>query len=256
MNKRLGILTMSKLMARDQAPISTASSERQLWVMLSQKAWAMLTKVGEKERLCRNFLISPLVIHAEGENALSNIARRIQKAGPLHKPASQNIGDQPSSVGRMDCTQPEKLETGVVPSLVCTPEEGVIEDQQHRGENVDAEPIKPVPDERHESGDAGACPSHGTFGERPHDQPDPSATGTDIDDHRFATQSRPNGGEGIAEETTFHAKAEGRSPWTLPTKMPKIDPDDFYDPISDRFWNEIWNANAVHNVGSSFAFVS
>lgn len=41
-----------------------------------------------------------------------------------------------------------------------------------------------------------------------------------------------------------------RNPWILPTQMPKIDADDFDDPISDRFWNEVWNASAVHNVSS------
>lgn len=36
--------------------------------------------------------------------------------------------------------------------------------------------------------------------------------------------------------------------WTLPTPTPKVDPQGFEDPISDQFWNHVWNACAVHNV--------
>lgn len=122
---------------------------------------------------------------------------------------------------------------------------------------MDAGPIKqpPVLDKRHEMGDTGARLSHnGAFGsQRPEDQPELSATGLDLDKQRFvthSTQSRSDEGEGITEETTIQIKSGGRSQWTLPTKMPKIDPADFYDPISDRFWIKIWNASAVHNVSS------
>jgi len=32
---------------------------------------------------------------------------------------------------------------------------------------------------------------------------------------------------------------------------PKVDPQDFEDPISDAFWKNIWVASAVHNVSVS-----
>ncbi|KAI6114007.1 phospholipase D [Pisolithus sp. B1] len=39
----------------------------------------------------------------------------------------------------------------------------------------------------------------------------------------------------------------GHKPWTLPTPAPHIDPDDFEDPICDRFWKNVWVACAAHN---------
>ena len=36
--------------------------------------------------------------------------------------------------------------------------------------------------------------------------------------------------------------------WTVPTKKPRVSPNDFEDPISDAFWKNIWVASAVHNV--------
>ena len=60
------------------------------------------------------------------------------------------------------------------------------------------------------------------------------------------------------EEKAVHARAEIRKhistklntkTWTLPTPTPKVDPHGFEDPISDEFWNKVWMACAVHNVG-------
>lgn len=39
----------------------------------------------------------------------------------------------------------------------------------------------------------------------------------------------------------------GGSKWTLPIPRPKFGAEDFEDPISDRFWKNIWVASAVHN---------
>ncbi|KIK24525.1 hypothetical protein PISMIDRAFT_645727 [Pisolithus microcarpus 441] len=39
----------------------------------------------------------------------------------------------------------------------------------------------------------------------------------------------------------------GHKPWNLPTPAPHIDPDDFEDPICDRFWKNVWVACAAHN---------
>jgi len=37
--------------------------------------------------------------------------------------------------------------------------------------------------------------------------------------------------------------------WTVPTTKPRVEPQDFEDPISDAFWKNTWVASAVHNVG-------
>jgi phospholipase D1/2 len=41
----------------------------------------------------------------------------------------------------------------------------------------------------------------------------------------------------------------GQSPRTVPTHKPKYDAGSFEDPLCDEFWEDIWVACAVHNVG-------
>lgn len=41
----------------------------------------------------------------------------------------------------------------------------------------------------------------------------------------------------------------GQSPRTVPTHKPRYDADSFEDPLCDEFWEDIWVACAVHNVG-------
>lgn len=43
----------------------------------------------------------------------------------------------------------------------------------------------------------------------------------------------------------------GGKTWTVPTTKPKVEPQDFEDPMSDAFWKNIWVASAVHNVSAS-----
>ena len=40
----------------------------------------------------------------------------------------------------------------------------------------------------------------------------------------------------------------GQSSWTILTPKPKYDANSFEDPVSDKFWTDIWVACAVHNV--------
>lgn len=63
-----------------------------------------------------------------------------------------------------------------------------------------------------------------------------------------------------AEWKAVHARAEIRKHlstkfnpkgWTLPTPTPIVDPHGFEDPISDEFWEKVWKACAVHNVGDT-----
>lgn len=44
----------------------------------------------------------------------------------------------------------------------------------------------------------------------------------------------------------------GKGPWSLPTPTPLVDPQGFEDPISDKFWKDVWVACAAHNVRICF----
>ena len=106
---------------------------------------------------------------------------------------------------------------------------------------------------RHETGILVSSPSHDTGSEIRHCQFDPSTTSPALDnqsDNRSATPGIQCRSDEEGSKATFQPRFGGRSPRTLSTKMPKIVPTDFYDPISDRFWDDIWNASAVHNVSS------
>jgi len=140
-----------------------------------------------------------------------------------------------------------ELETHLVASLVS--EEKVIKDQHYRGGNVDAEPINQssLLEKPRERCGADTRLDHVAFGSQgPHDQPEHSAT-RDLDKQR-SVQTRHDEGEGGGTQT----KSGGQ---TLPTTMPTVDSDDFYDPISDRFWNGIWIASAVHNVSGITPYI-
>lgn len=44
----------------------------------------------------------------------------------------------------------------------------------------------------------------------------------------------------------------GAHPWTLPVPGPEVDAHGFDDPVSDKFWKNIWVASAVHNVRPAY----
>jgi len=47
-------------------------------------------------------------------------------------------------------------------------------------------------------------------------------------------------------------RASVRKTWTVNALRPKVGPEDFEDPISEYFWDNIWVASAVYNVSFSF----
>ena len=81
------------------------------------------------------------------------------------------------------------------------------------------------------------------------------ANATDEDD------KSPNSGIGREEQTEdekraiaarktlrkhLHAKT-AMTAWSMPTPTPKINPNQFADPLDERFWKDMWVAVAVHN---------
>ncbi|KAJ3513571.1 hypothetical protein NLJ89_g2876 [Agrocybe chaxingu] len=72
-------------------------------------------------------------------------------------------------------------------------------------------------------------------------EPPPSLT-SDVNEEE---QAAP--GARVLIRNTLGSKSTRRHAWTVPTKKPKVEPQDFEDPISDTFWKNIWVASAVHN---------
>lgn len=172
------------------------------------------------------------------DDTISNIALHLRKAG-LHEFPSQNYGKKILGVGPM---KPGELKTGLISSMARNPEAKIV-DEKDRGRS----------DTVKQSLVQGKSWDVGTSGlEKP-----PDKSGPDLDNQRspsYSTQSRSVEREAVSEEAASQTKSRSRSPWTVPTKMPKIESDDFSDPISDRFWNDIWKASAIHNVSNFLSF--
>jgi phospholipase D1/2 len=89
---------------------------------------------------------------------------------------------------------------------------------------------------------ANAAPSDKQDSEVPHNAADTQEDDAS-DEERKAQDARKLLRKHIAAPITD-------SVWTVPTPKPKVDKDDFEDPISDAFWKDKWVSAAIHNVSS------
>jgi len=103
------------------------------------------------------------------------------------------------------------------------------------------------PEARVEGGELYGAPADASRDPKTDDQPPHAVSGKSD-----ATETEEKAVDARAEirkhilTTKFNSKV-----WTLPTPTPKVDPNGFEDPISDKFWKKVWMACAVHNVGES-----
>ena len=66
---------------------------------------------------------------------------------------------------------------------------------------------------------------------------------SDLTEDKSKTQKRSN----RRKEKHIH-ETKGKNPTQI--SVPHVHPDDFEDPISDEFWEDVWVACAEHNVGA------
>lgn len=73
--------------------------------------------------------------------------------------------------------------------------------------------------------------------------------------HKSAHRSGNDPARSNADSRADFGSRSSRNPWTVPTTKPKVEPEDFEDPVSDAFWKDIWVASAVHNVSAWPSFI-
>lgn len=100
------------------------------------------------------------------------------------------------------------------------------------------------PEQAHtEDGELYGAPADSSRSPQYDDQPPHERSG--VVDASDQEQAAPGARANLRKNLTGKS---GKNAWTLPTPTPKVDPQGFEDPVSDKFWKKVWVACAVHNV--------
>ncbi|KAF9481155.1 phospholipase D/nuclease [Pholiota conissans] len=207
-------------------------------------------------------------VTATGEATSTSALKALQKMGIVDQKVNQNTESHVLEEERTDFNPDGQKERGFASSVVPTLEEKIIAEQRPPRDQTDDtnatnnHPRTSGDDRQTKNFDApdGSSSPHdsiseprtnesGLFGAPTLTKSSSISTGplsrslkSDIDGEE---QKSPGGKEPIRD--TFGSKSSKRRPWTVPTKKPRVGPEDFEDPISDAFWKNIWVASAVHN---------
>jgi len=192
----------------------------------------------------------------------------LQSAGYEKKKAGQPVGDEVIQEERKDYNREGQEETGFASSVVPTLEEKTISEQRPHKEQAEineeyyaqaeSESMSSQMQNGHAASNGAASSDLRTddnvlFGAPANakspgidDAPPSRSLNNDVDEEE---QAAPGARTKIRENLSN--KSGRRNYWSVPTVKPRVEPDDFEDPISDTFWKDIWVASAVHNVSDS-----
>ncbi|KAI5121406.1 hypothetical protein M0805_003178 [Coniferiporia weirii] len=194
-------------------------------------------------------------IHGSESDAVKDFGYYVRKAGIKSKHTDASADDKQLEEERQKYTRDGKKVPGFASAVVPTLEEKTI--IEHRPPPDQASGDKPIedavdgntqdggpPEARvHDgSGELFGAPADASKDPRTDDEP-PHARSDESDvseEEKAAVQAR--------RVVRKHLSANASSkPWTLPTPTPEVDPHGFEDPVSDKFWKNVWVACAVHN---------
>lgn len=201
-----------------------------------------------------------------GAEATSTKAANVLRAmGLVDNRAGHSVGDEAITEERKDYNREGQKETGFASSVVPTLEEKVVAEQNTQTNQKDGSSVTDATGESFQSQDENASNGHKAPGDSSSDlhaddntlygapanakspasddEPPARSMKSDLDEEE---QAAP-GARAIIREN-LRGKSTRRRPWTVPTTKPRVDPQDFEDPISDSFWKDKWVASAVHNV--------
>lgn len=179
--------------------------------------------------------------------------------------AGHNIGDETITEERKDYNRDGQKETGFASSVVPTLEEKVVSEQNAQTNQKEGADATDAIGESFQSRNENAPNGHRVSSDSSSDlhagdntlygapanakspvsddEPPARSLKSDFDDEELAAP----GARAIIREN-LGGKSSRRRPWTVPTTKPRVEPQDFEDPISDAFWKDMWVASAVHNV--------
>ncbi|KAF8158304.1 hypothetical protein B0H34DRAFT_769482 [Crassisporium funariophilum] len=208
-------------------------------------------------------------VHAGAETTSTKTAKILRSMGLAHNSIAQSSGDATIEEERKDFNRSGQKETGFASSVVPTLEEKMLIEGRPPHNQVDEEKDKDKSKLRDQtieeesesesvSQNGKRAPNGGSHEPRTDDnvlygapanakspsvdnEPPARSLKDDVDEEEAAAPG--------ARQTLRNnlGSKSGRKTWTVPTLKPKVDADDFEDPISDAFWNNIWVASAVHN---------
>ncbi|TDL17878.1 phospholipase D, partial [Rickenella mellea] len=200
-------------------------------------------------------------LHGTGEGASKDVGYYLRKAGIKSRGIDSTVTNKELAGERETFGRDGKKEPGFGSSIVPTLEEKTI--LEHRPPPDQAKGEKPIEDTK-EAKDAGGnaeggdqpqqarvqdgtgelygAPADASKNPQTDDEPPHARSGNNdaTEEEEAAVQAR-----GIIRK---HLSVKvGAKPWTLPTPTPEVDPHGFEDPISDKFWKNVWVACGVHN---------
>ncbi|KAF8895434.1 hypothetical protein BD779DRAFT_1619102 [Infundibulicybe gibba] len=195
------------------------------------------------------------VAHAVGETTSHSTSKTLRKAGLVHNPMAQSVGDETLDAERKYYTHLGEEKTGFASAVIPTLEEKLVSEQHPLHSEIKTASIKDghqldnPPDNsatmnenlgapRTQDGTLFGAPANASTSEKTDNEP--PHTQSDANDADDEEQAAP------AARATIRRHL-GSKTWALPTPRPHVDPQGFEDPISDAFWKDVWVASAVHN---------
>lgn len=182
----------------------------------------------------------------------------------MHGQPGQDVGAKTLEAERKDFNQEGQQVDGFASSVVPTLEEKTVEQQrppkERADEDGDTHNDHESPRVKSDSGEH--ISNSGSYGPRsgdgvlfgaPANAPSPSVDNkppvrSRKDDADEEQQAAPTARASIRENLVN--RSGKKHPWTVPTAKPRVEPEDFEDPLSESFWKDIWLASAVHNVSA------
>lgn len=161
---------------------------------------------------------------------------------------------------RTDFDESGKKEPGFASHVIPTLEEKTVKEQRPRKDSTDQDDLSSESSSSaHTERASNAKESH-IGDDTSTDMRTTSGASTNLKSPVSDTETTPRTELGDENKDYFKSairdtattKPSGRNHWTVPTKRPAIDKDDFEDPISDAFWKDRWVASAAHNVCSGY----
>jgi len=223
--------------------------------MMLQTVWNKVCSRQHSDRAQSNFFIK--AIHGTGEAGSGGAAKALRKMGIKSKGLDATAGDEALEEERMTYTRDGQKVPGFADAVVPTLEEKVVQEhitpmpQQANGSPVrgQQQDAKGSPEQaRTDDGELYGAPADASKSPQYDDEPPHERSGVvdANDEEQAAVEARAN----LRKNLT--GKSNGRA-WTLLTPTPKVDPQGFEDPISDKFWKNVWVACAVHNVSTDIS---
>jgi phospholipase D1/2 len=148
-------------------------------------------------------------------------------------------GGKPPYAPALAPTLEEKVKAENQPSTGCA--DGITNDESDEGEEQEAGGSAPVATKI----ENGYLPTDASLASKTYSKPSQARIGKNDNDD--GDEQKAQRARNLLRK--YPNVKLGQSSRTVPTQKPKFDANSLEDPLCDEFWEDIWVASAVHNVG-------